>query len=212
LRDQILHPSIAGRFQRAVIEFGLHAAHSRLHCLHHHLCILHLCAGCSHSTPGCRHLRLCRLDRRLCAFRAGTIIVEVLFGHRILCRKRFGAHQPLLRRLLLALALENHSLGCQFFALPRRHLRLGGDDRIFRLPKLCLGLQKLGIQNVGLNPGEHLAFLHEIAFTHQNLRQTPRHSGCEIDLGGLNASVARYDPWSKIALQAMPPEKDSRHG
>ena len=67
---------------------------------------------------------------------------------------------------------------------------MGVDDRIFRLPKLCLGLQKLGLQNVGLNPGEHLAFFDEISLIHQNVRHAAGHLCRNIDLRGLDAAVA----------------------
>ncbi len=67
-------------------------------------------------------------------------------------------------------------------------------DRLLRLNHLRLRGSQLGTQIIGIKPSDHRASLNPIALARPEFGQTPGDLGGDIDLGRLEAAIARGKP------------------
>ena len=102
-----------------------------------------------------------------------------------------------MRGIEFACAQSHHGLRGGHIALARDHLGLGTGDRSNSLLGLRLRLVALRVEHVNLHLCQHLAGFHKIAFVHHDFLHAPGELGSDVNLGGLDATVAADEAFTR---------------
>src|SRR5690242_13865490 len=145
-----------------------------------------------------RDLGICCRRRRIGAVEHLPSLIEYLLGDPTVLQQGFRALHLLAGKRRQRLLLVDIGTGLV--------------ERPLGLTHLCARLLERLLQVPSIHPGHHLTGFHHIAFIRQQFHNAAGELGVDVDLVGLDASVAERDSRRQLAMVLLPPVGSSDHG